>query len=200
MHGMSRVSLTRLFAIAALALMLAGCASNSYIVLLKSPDGSTGEVVVKGEKGEQVIKVADEGVPIDGSAAPAPVAEDKIKKDFGDAMDARPQLPVRYLLYFKTGTTLTSESEELIPQIIAEAARRPAVDLSVIGNTDTLSTAEYNDELALKRATAVAKLLKEKGLKVNALVVESHGKRDLLVPTPDNTYEPRNRRVEVSIR
>ncbi len=200
MHRASRASVIRLLAIAALALIVAGCAPNSYIVLLKSPDGSTGEVVVRGEKGEQVIKVADQGVPIDGSTAPVPIAEDKIKKDFGDAMAARPPLPARYLLYFKNGTTLTSESAALIPQIIAEAARRPSVELSVIGNTDTLSTSEYNDELALKRATAVAKLLKEEGLKVNALVVESHGKRDLLIPTPDNTYEPRNRRVEVSIR
>jgi outer membrane protein OmpA-like peptidoglycan-associated protein len=31
-------------------------------------------------------------------------------------------------------------------------------------------------------------------------VVESHGKRNLLVPTPDNTEEVRNRRVEVTIR
>lgn len=192
--------LSRLFACLAIAAVLAGCAPNSYVVLLQSPDGSTGEVVVKGEKGEQVIKTAHQGVPLDGSAAPAPVAEDKIQKDFADAVAARPMLPVRYLLYFKTGTTLTSDSEALIPQIIAEAAHRPAVDLSVIGHTDTLSTTEYNEQLALKRATVIAELLKEKGLKVNALVVESHGKRNLLVATPDNTYEARNRRVEVSIR
>lgn len=191
---------SRLFAIVAVAATLVGCAPNSYVVLLQSPDGSTGEVVVRGGKGEQIIKTAHQGVPIDGSAAPAPVAEDKIQKDFGDAVAARPMLPVRYLLYFKTGTTLTAESEALIPKIIAEAAQRPAVDLSVIGHTDTRSTVEFNEQLALKRATEIAELLKEKGLKVNALVVESHGKRNLLVPTPDNAYEPRNRRVEVSIR
>jgi len=35
---------------------------------------------------------------------------------------------------------------------------------------------------------------------VDAVVVESHGKRNLLVPTPDETPEPRNRRVEITIR
>lgn len=190
----------RWLAAAALALLMTGCASNSYVVLLPSPDGSTGEVVVRGAKGEQVIKVAHQGAALDGSTAPAAIADEKIRKDFSEAVAARPMLPVRYLLYFKTGVTLTGESETLIPKIIAEAATRPAVDLSVIGHTDTLSSVEYNEQLALKRATAIAELLKEKGLKVNALVVESHGKRNLLVATPDNTYEPKNRRVEVSIR
>lgn len=191
---------SRLFVAAAVAAMLAGCAPRSYVVLLKSPDGTTGQVVVKGDKGEQVIKTANEAVPIDGSAPAAPVAADRLRTDFGEAMAARPQIPVRYLLYFTTGTTLTADSETLIPQILAEAASRPAVDLSVIGHTDTVATAEYNEQLALQRANVVAELLKEKGLKYTALTVESHGKRNLLVPTPDNTYEPRNRRVEVSIR
>jgi peptidoglycan-associated lipoprotein len=196
-HGMLA---NRLLAAAVVAAMVAGCAPTSYVVLLKSPDGSTGEVVVKGKKGEQVIKTANEEVPLDGSAPPAPVEKDKFRNDFGEAMAARPRIPVRYLLYFKDGTTLTDASAALIPKIIVEAATRPAVDLSVIGHTDTLASAEYNDRLALERAKAVAALLKEKGLKVIALTVESHGKRNLLVPTPDNTYEPRNRRVEVSIR
>jgi peptidoglycan-associated lipoprotein len=185
---------------AVVATMLAGCAPRSYVVLLKSPDGSTGQVVIRGDKGEQVIKTANQAVPIDGSAPATPVDEDRLRKDFGAAMAARPQIPVRYLLYFTTGTTLTAESEALIPKIIAEAATRPAVDVSVIGHTDTVATAEYNEKLALQRASVVAELLKEKGIKFTALTVESHGKRNLLVPTPDNTFEPRNRRVEVSIR
>jgi outer membrane protein OmpA-like peptidoglycan-associated protein len=190
----------RLFVAAVVAAMLAGCAPRSYIVLLKSPDGSTGQVVVRGAKGEQVIKTANQGAPIDGSTPAAPVEEGKLRTDFGEAMAARPLIPVRYLLYFTTGTTLTDESAALIPKILAEAARRPAVDLSVIGHTDTVATAEYNEQLALQRARVVAELLKEKGLKVTALTVESHGKRNLLVPTSDNTFEPKNRRVEVSIR
>jgi outer membrane protein OmpA-like peptidoglycan-associated protein len=30
--------------------------------------------------------------------------------------------------------------------------------------------------------------------------VRSHGERDLLVQTPDGAREPRNRRVEISVR
>ena len=181
-------------------LISSGCASNSYVVLLKSPDGTTGKVTVSGKSGEQVLTVAGQRVPLDGSAAATPESEEKIKTDFGEAIAALPKIPVRYLLYFSDGVTLTKESTALFPLIIAEADSRPAVDLSVIGHTDTVKSDEYNDQLALKRATRVAELLKEKGLKYQAMTIEWHGKRNLLIQTPDNTYEPRNRRVEVSVR
>jgi len=181
-------------------LIISGCASNSYIVLLKSPDGTTGKVTVTGKGGEQVLTVAGQRVPLDGSAAATQESEKEIELDFGEAIAALPKLPVRYLLYFTDGVSLTKESIALFPLIIAEADSRPAVDLSVIGHTDTLKSDEYNDQLALKRATRVADLLKEKGLKYHAMSIEWHGKRNLLVQTPDNTYEPKNRRVEVSVR
>lgn len=181
-----------------LSVLLAGCASKSYVVLIPSPDGSVGEVLVKGDKGEQLLNKAGQAGSLDGRALQ--VEDKQIKEDFGHTMAALPKIPVRYLLYFTTGTTLTAESESQIPRIIAESRTRPAVDISVIGHTDTLSTDPYNNQLALKRASKVSELLSEKGLKANSLVIESHGKRNLLIQTPDNTWEPRNRRVEVSVR
>lgn len=181
--------------------LLAGCASKSYVALLESPDGSTGKVVVRGAKGEQVIDKAKSGAPLDGSAAPAPVPEDKLQRDFGAAMAARPPMPERFLLYFESGgSQLTAESAALLPKIVENAAKRPAVDVSIIGHTDTVGKADLNEALALKRAQAVAEMLAAKGLKAHALAVESHGERNLLVPTPDETAEPRNRRVEISLR
>lgn len=180
------------------AMLLGGCATKSYVVLLPSPDGSVGEVVIKGQKGEQILTKAGQAGSLDGGALQ--VEDKQIKEDFGETMAALPKIPVRFLLYFTTGTTLTTESESLIPKIIADANTRPAVDISVIGHTDTVANEPYNNQLALKRATKVSDLLSEKGLKANSLTIESHGKKNLLVPTPDNTWEPRNRRVEVSVR
>lgn len=188
--------------LAALCLaLLAGCASKSYVVLLENPDGSTGAIVVKGSKGEQVIDQARQGAALDGSTKPAVVAEADIQRDFADAMAARPMQPERFLLYFESGgAQLTAESQALLPKIVASAAQRPAVDVSIIGHTDTVGRAEQNEELALKRAQAVGELIKAKGLKVHALAIESHGERNLLVKTADETAEPRNRRVEISLR
>jgi peptidoglycan-associated lipoprotein len=184
--------------------LLGACATPkpvSYVALLESPDGTTGKVVIKGGKGEQLIDKAKHGVPLDGSQAAAPVSEEKLKQDFSAAMAARPLLPERFLLYFESGgAVLTADSTALLPKIVASAEKRPGVDVSIIGHSDTVGKAEANAALALKRAQAVGDLLRDKGLKATALSIESHGEANLLVKTPDETPEPRNRRVEVSIR
>lgn len=188
-----------------MAALLGACASPpkpvSYAALLENPDGTTGKIVVKGSKGEQLIDTAKTAAPLDGSQPPAPISDEKLKQDFGAALAARPLLPERYLLYFESGgAVLTADSAALLPKIVASVTNRPGVDVSIIGHSDTVGKAEANTALALKRAQAIADLLKEKGLKAAALSVESHGESNLLVKTPDETPEPRNRRVEVSIR
>lgn len=181
--------------------LLAACGGKSYVVLLENPDGSTGAVVVKGSRGEQLIERAGQWAATDGSTLPAPVAAADIERDFGSAMAARPLLPERFLLYFESGgAQLTAASQALLPQIVAKAAQRPAVDVSIIGHTDSVGRAELNEELALKRAQAIAELIKSQGLQVHALSVESHGERNPLIKTADETAEPRNRRVEISLR
>jgi outer membrane protein OmpA-like peptidoglycan-associated protein len=87
-----------------------------------------------------------------------------------------------------------------LPKIIESASKRPGVDVSIIGHTDTVGKADANEALALKRAQAIAELIKSKGLQTNALSVESHGERNPVIATADETPEPRNRRVEISIR
>lgn len=197
----------KLLTIAGAALLLGACASPpppkpvSYVVLLESPDGTTGQVVVKSGQGEQVIGKAGMGAPVDGSKPAAPVSQEQIKQDFGAAMAARPILPERFLLYFESGgAKLTAESAALFPKIIESAAKRPGVDVSIIGHTDTVGKADANEKLALQRAQAIAEQIQKAGLKVDALSVESHGERNPLVKTPDETPEPKNRRVEISIR
>jgi len=43
-------------------------------------------------------------------------------------------------------------------------------------------------------------LLQQNRLHVIHITIESHGEKNPLVPTPDDTEEPRNRRVEVTVR
>ncbi len=183
------------------SMALLGCANKSYVVLLENPNGTTGKVIVRGEGGEQVIDKAMHAAAMDGSQTPALVEESQIRRDFGQALAARPLLPERFLLYFELGATqLTAESEASLQKIISSAAQRPAVDVSIIGHTDTSGNAEKNYALALERAQFIAELIKQKGIKAHALIVESHGERNLLIQTPDEKAEPRNRRVEVSLR
>lgn len=182
--------------------LLAACAGpQSYVALIPSPDGSLGKVVVKGQQGEQLLTRARQGALLDGSQPPFDVSEEQLQRDFGAAMRARPAMPEQFLLYFETGgSELTAESKALLQRIVQTALTRAAVDMSVIGHSDTQGAAQANEALALQRATAIAEQLRGLGLANTTMVIESHGERNLLIATPDETPEPRNRRVEITLR
>lgn len=196
---------------AALLLLVAGCAQppaappappRSYVVLLPDADGGTGRAVVTGPQGTVELSQARQAAPTDGNAARAfTVAEPQLAADFGAALAARPKPPRTFVLYFELGgTQLTPASQAQMNDIFDEVRSRPAPDLSVVGHTDTAGAAAANETLAQSRADFVARLLKPAAASGLQIEVTSHGERNLLVPTPDDTPEPRNRRVEVTVR
>ncbi len=68
----------------------------------------------------------------------------------------------------------------------------------VEGHTDTVGTDQLNKDLSERRAEAVVSyLVSNYHLDPSRLQAVGMGKEDLLVPTPDQTNEPRNRRVQV---
>lgn len=184
-----------------LAALLAACAGpGSYVVLLPSPDGSVGHITVTGAAGSQELSQARSGAALDGSTPPFAVSPAKLQRDFGAAMAARPPLPEHFLLYFGEGSELTPASKVLLTTVLERAKARSSVDISVIGHTDTQGAAEVNEALARERANTIAAELRQLGLVDAVLSVESHGERNLLVPTADAVTEPRNRRVEITLR
>ena len=70
----------------------------------------------------------------------------------------------------------------------------------VWGFTDTVGTKEYNLKLSERRADAVADYLEAKGVSRDRLTIKGFGWDNPAVPTPPQTYEPRNRRVEIRRR
>jgi OmpA-OmpF porin, OOP family len=68
----------------------------------------------------------------------------------------------------------------------------------VEGHTDTVGSQAYNQSLSQRRANAVVQYIEGKyGVPASRLEAVGMGEKDLLVPTPPQTPEPRNRRVEV---
>jgi OOP family OmpA-OmpF porin len=66
------------------------------------------------------------------------------------------------------------------------------------GHTDTVGSREYNNALSDLRAAAVVDYLANNfGVDRNRVEAIGMGKDGLLIPTPDQTPEPRNRRVQV---
>jgi outer membrane protein OmpA-like peptidoglycan-associated protein len=108
---------------------------------------------------------------------------------------------VHFNLYFEADSTdLTAASRADLARILDAIRERASVDTSVTGHTDTAGEPKRNYELGLRRAMAVGALLAAAGVDPGLLDIGSHGEANLLVPTADGVAEPRNRRVEVTVR
>jgi outer membrane protein OmpA-like peptidoglycan-associated protein len=185
----------------ALCLGLTGCAS-SYVVLLPNSDGTVGKVEVTGAHGTTLLVNAMQGTKVSAASGDTFVATPaQIQSDFAGAIAARPQRPARFVLYFEAGgTTLTPESARDLALVQQEISARKVPDISITGHTDTAGDDAQNLQLGLERAQQVRALLSSPSLAADMVTVESHGEKNLLVPTADNVAEPRNRRVEISVR
>ena len=176
---------------------------RSYVVLLDNGDGTTGTVSVTGPGGVTVLDTAPSATMISGPLGNRyPVDEATVKADFAAAVAATPRRPVTYRLYFEPSSArLTASSRAELPRVLEELVRRPAPDISVVGHTDTVGDADANLALGLSRARSVVDLLgAQSQVPADRIFIESHGEMNPLVSTPDNFGEPRNRRVEVTIR
>jgi outer membrane protein OmpA-like peptidoglycan-associated protein len=120
---------------------------------------------------------------------------------FAATLVALPSKPASFLLYFLKGEDeLTAESKKEVERMLAEMAKRPAAEISVIGHTDTFGSAQFNDKLSLQRAKRVRQLLIARGIPADSVSIAGRGERELLIPTRDKVHEPGNRRVEVNVR
>jgi outer membrane protein OmpA-like peptidoglycan-associated protein len=188
-------------------LFLGGCAAQkkSVIVLLPEGDRVSGEVTVTNAAGSQVLNRSWQSVEVAGAGSqptkPAVLEGAALQGVFGKLQAAMPVPPVHYLLHFKLGSVeLLPDSQQLIPEIARVITSRSPAQLSVVGHADTIGSVEYNYQLGMKRAAAVAELLAKQGAVPASVETSSRGKTDLLVKTPDQTPDQRNRRAEVTVR
>jgi outer membrane protein OmpA-like peptidoglycan-associated protein len=189
-----------------LCIAVAGCAAKgTTVVLIEDPDGSVGKVQVSTPAGAQNLSVAGQSTMVsDPSAAPGPLSvldQATIDRDYGQAFQALPVPAEAFLLYFEYGKSeLTSESQPVPTLILDAVARRNSRDVRINGHSDTVGRSEDNARLSLERAQGARVLLVSLGIDPNIIRVFSHGEGNPLIPTPDETPEPRNRRVEVLVR
>ena len=190
------------------AVALSGCAApkKSMIVLLPDDHNVSGEVTGSTARGSQVLNQPFQAVEIAGSQArpsePVLLKGEAVREAFASVLCAMPAPPMHYRLYFEFACSkLLPESQLQLSEIATLIEKRAPAELSVVGHADTLGSSEFNQKLGLMRATAVAELLAEQaGAATVNIEAYSRGENDLLVKTPDETAEPRNRRVEVTIR
>lgn len=185
-------------------LLLAGCANKNLVVVIPdTADGHIGAVVVEASGNKTVLDTAYAGATPGSGGAMKPVTADakEVTEIFGTALTAQPTPPKVFTLYFTNDSDqLTADSKGAFEEVFLEAKRRKVAEVVVTGHTDTMGDGAYNDTLSLQRAKAVSKLFVAGGLTPDQVIAAGRGERELLVQTADNISEPRNRRVEITVR
>jgi outer membrane protein OmpA-like peptidoglycan-associated protein len=185
---------------------VAGCASpKNVFVLLPDEQGKTGAIEVHTKGGFQVVDQANQSTKVSNANSkpltPEILSESEIASGWEAVLRNTPLQPKTFTFYFQWDTDrLTPESEAQLPNIINELKNYPAAELSIVGHTDRVGSASWNAGLSLRRAETIKTLLLKIGLRHDLIEVESHGENNPLIPTADGVPEPRNRRVEVTIR
>ena len=196
--------LTRIGFVVLAACALGACSGpREHFAVLANASGETGRMVITPNKGATITldKVTAAVSVKRGEAAPTPMTQQALQKQYGAALDAQPKAPVRFTLYFvEGGDELTPESANDMDRVWTEVKQRPAPDVLVVGHTDRVGSVEDNDRLALRRAEKIRTQLLSGDLASDAVNASGRGEREPLVPTPDETEEPRNRRVEIIVR
>ncbi|MBI3184950.1 MAG: OmpA family protein [Myxococcales bacterium] len=85
-----------------------------------------------------------------------------------------------------------------IQEAVSKYGRLAEIKLYVAGHTDTQGGTSYNRGLSLNRARSIGAYFRRKGLRI-PVFYEGFGEEALMVPTPDETDEQRNRRAEYII-
>ncbi len=197
-----RVRFAAGFVALALAAWLGGCYNTGTVILLPEKDGRDAAVEVKQGKDSYVLDKPYAAVRQQPAGAlPYTSDQKEVEARFGPALAAQPRRAESFTLNFEEGKDeLTAESKQVFETVVVEITKYPVPDLVVVGHTDTVGTDQLNDALALKRAEAVKGLLVTRGIAAANIEAVGRGKRELLVKTPDQVAEPRNRRVEIVVR
>ena len=183
----------------------AASAAPALIALLPDPETQvTGRIRVSNQFGSIDLSIPRASLKMTASAAPGPpttLTDDEVSRFFGEAIAALPPAPRHFTLHFTfESDTLTDESAAQVPEILGAVKTLAVPEVMIVGHTDTMGDRKSNIALGLKRAISVRNILVQAGLSVATVDVTSHGEADPLVKTRDNTPEPRNRRVEITVR
>jgi outer membrane protein OmpA-like peptidoglycan-associated protein len=116
----------------------------------------------------------------------------------GDEPSPDPSLPS--VVYFDAlDSTLTPDDEFILDGFAEFLLNNPAASATIVGHTDTVGDDVPNQTLSENRANAVEAYLLGKGVPGSQLTASGLGETDLAVPTANDTAEPLNNRVELTV-
>ena len=180
-----------------------GC-SKTTIVLLDNGKAQNAIVVTTDAGSSRLDKTGDFVELTKRDKAPSEaghLSSEEIKSRFDEVLLSAPNRPKTYILYFNTNSVkLTPKSEKLLLDAIASMKKRSPCVVDIIGHTDTVGSKSKNLLISLKRAKYIESIINDKGIDVLSLTAKGYGEEELLVDTPDNVSELKNRNVEIFIK
>ena len=106
-----------------------------------------------------------------------------------------------WMVFFDTNsTTLSQQGSMTITEAANVAKSTPNARVAVTGYTDTDGNPAYNQQLSIRRADAVKSALVSNGIAPQAITVSGAGEGGLLIETPDQTKNEKNRRVQILVQ
>ena len=106
-----------------------------------------------------------------------------------------------WMVFFDTNsTTLSQQSATTVTEAANVAKSMPNSRVAVTGFTDTDGSPAYNQQLSVRRADAVKNALMRNGIAPQAITVNGSGEAGLLIETPDQTKNEKNRRVQIVVQ
>ena len=164
----------------------------------------TGNLATGGTRGIRLAAPSGEGAAQQPAPAPAQHPRVASTKPVATAATAAPPTStpaVSLTVNFANGSAeLTPDAIHTLDELGQALASKDlaAFHFRIEGHTDTVGSREYNRALSERRAEAVVDYIAKKfGVDPSRLQAVGMGEDGLLVPTPPQTAEPRNRRVQV---
>jgi outer membrane protein OmpA-like peptidoglycan-associated protein len=172
------------------------------VILLPNADGKSTGIVFKANGQETTVTEPYQGIESTGGKVVSKTfSAEEMQRLYPDVMQALPEKPRSFTLRFEeNGTKLTAESAMMVEDIRQEILKRAVPEVTVIGHTDRVGSEEDNLRLSRARAEAIRDILIAGGVPAQIIQAIGLGELEPEVMTEDGVAEPRNRRVEISVR
>jgi len=174
---------------------------KTLVVLLEGRKKNS-SIIVSTLNASVVVDKPFEAVSIDSKqtiSPPKKISKEELNVLSQNLLSSSEEKEYNFVLYMNK-LDLRSDSKAQVKDILDLLASLKNPYINIVGNTDTTGNPKDNLRLGLKRAEVVKNIIKASGVKYLKIDISSQSEGNLAVPTPDNTKELRNRRVEISIR
>jgi outer membrane protein OmpA-like peptidoglycan-associated protein len=121
------------------------------------------------------------------------------KTPVGARVDRRGCWVIEDYVFDSNGATIRPDHQGALDEIVIVMQQNPSLQIRLDGHTDDTGTAEYNFDLADRRAEAVRKYLTLHGIDPSRLQVRGFGSTRPIAPNDTPEGRRQNRRVELSV-